>query len=258
MNIDTQLEINPDSLQLNIPEIEYRQQDENKVTLNPKTKRVFGIGISRNEIRNKMGERWEEVKDDLVTKPAFGVQDPDIDLNKYILWRYLTDTHHRVRGSRGLKYTLHQMLDRFDLQLTAETYDRLPNSHRQELENFLQADLRVRKLTINNCTSEIPARYRTIESFARVLLTLTIPYLLVGIGVFTVLGQPKSSLPGGSTFLGVGIVVIVGILLELIGIIAWMLVMRLLIPVSYLRYFLPRLPMRGITKRLADLFLPVP
>jgi hypothetical protein len=257
MNIEIKLEINPDSLALMIPKTEYHQQDENKVTLNPKTKRVFGIGISRNEIQNKMGERWEDVKDDLVTKPAFSVQDPDIDLDKYILWRYLTDTHHRVRGSRGLKYTIHQMTDRFDLQLTADSYERLPRKHRQELENFLQADLRVRKLTINGKTSEIPARYRSIESFARVLLTLTIPYLLVGLGVFTVLGQPKSSLPGGSTFLGVGIVVLIGILLEIFGVIAWMLVMRLLVPASYLRYFLHRLPMRGLTRRFADLFLPV-
>jgi hypothetical protein len=196
MIIEMQLSITPQYLQLTIPQANHSQRTPNIIAISPKRKRIFGFGLSKEAVRQRLGERWDEIKDDLIFKHAFNQVEPDLELEKYVLWRSITNAHRQVREGRGLQRMFHQAVDRFDVRLDIEGYERFALERRQALEYFLQSDLRARKLVINSRPVEISPRLRTTEAWVRVLFTLTIPYLLIGAGVFIVIGLPESSLPG--------------------------------------------------------------
>jgi hypothetical protein len=154
-----------------------------------------------------------------------------------------------------LKKLIYQVLDRFDIDLRIDGYERFTPERRQALESFLQSDLRARKLVINGSRVDSPPALRSLEAWVRILFTLTVPYLFIGAAVFIALGLPESSLPGGSKWVALGLILLLGGGVELLGIAAWMVVMRRFLPTGYLRYFLPRLPMQSLTRRLANFLL---
>lgn len=258
MIIEVHLQVTSQRLRLSIPQVGYEAEFPNMITLNPKTKRILGFAESQADTRQRLGERWEALEGELEFRPALGVEEADVELDKYVLWRFVSEAHQQARQSQGLRRFLHQMVDRFDVQLDIEGYERFSPERRQALEYFLQSELRARKLTINGKSLEIAPATRNLEAWLRVSLTLTLPYVLIGMGFFIAFSLPERNLPGGSLILTLAGVLVLGLAVETLGKAVWMVVMRRLAPVSYVRYFLPRLTMQGVTRWLAGWLLREP
>ena len=250
MIIEYNLTVDPQTLKLSIPQATFSREVPNIVVINPETRRVYGIGDTKAEVKERLGERWQDAKDQLKFLQSFADVEADPEIDKYVIYRFMMDAHKQVRQSSGFRYLLHRLQDRFDFNLNIPNFDEFPTQRQKSLVNFMQADLRAQFVIINQKHREIPLKLRRFETFGRLFFTLLLPYLIIAGGIMAVL-----SLPGRNLIVTMGLVLLIGLALEVLGKTTWMLVMRRFLPVDYLRYFLPRLPLPAVTNRLAGVFL---
>lgn len=250
MIIEYNLSVTPENLHLSIPQADYTLDVANIIVINPETRRVYGVGDTREVVKERLGDSWEEARHDLKFLQAFADVESDHELDKYVLYRFMTEAHKLVRQTSGFRFLLQRLQDRFDFNLTIPNFDKFTPDRQQSLVNFMQADLRAQFVIINQKNLEIPLKLRNLETYGRLFFTLLLPYLIIAGGVLALIRLPEQNL-----FITMGIVLLLGLTLEVIGKSSWMLVMRRFLPVSYLRHFLPRLPLPGITNRLASFFL---
>ena len=250
MIIEYNLSVNPQTLHLSIPQADYTMEVANIIVLNPQTRRVYGVGDTREVVKERLGDRWQEAKGDLKFLQSFADEEADPELDKYVLYRFMTEAHKQVRQTSGIRFFFQRLQDRFAFNLTISNFDEYSTSRQQALVDFMQADLRAQSVIINQKNRELPLKLRRLETAGRLFFTLLLPYLIIAGGVLAVLSLPERNL-----LITMGLVLLLGLVLEMAGKAAWMLVMRHFLPVSYLRHFLPRLPLPGITNRLANIFL---
>lgn len=250
MIIDFNLSVTPQTLHLSVPQANHEIEIPNIVVLNPVTHKVYGVGDTKDVVKERLGERWQEARKELQFVQAFDMVEADPELDKFILWRFMTDAHKKVRQTAGLRFLLNRLQDRFAFDLSLPNFSAFPPERQQALVNFMQADLRGQSVTINQERLEIPLKLRRLEAFGRLFFTLLVPYLLIAGGVFTALRIPELNL-----FTTLIMVFLLGVAIEMIGKALWMIIMRRFLPVGYLRHFLPRMPMRGFTQRMANFFL---
>ena len=250
MNIQLNLSVSEENLHISIPQANHMVDIPNIIVLNPKTRRVYGIGDSQDDVKERLGENWEEAKNELKFLQAFTKDEADPELDKYIIFRFMTEAHKQVRQTSGLRLNFQRMIDRFLYNLTLPNFGAFSPERQRALVNFIQADLRAHSITINGKNVDIHLKLRRLDATGRLFFTLLLPYLLIAGGVFAAL-----SLPDMNFFTTLLVVFIFGMLLELIGKSLWMLVMRRFLPAHYLRHFIPRLPLPGVTRRIANIIL---
>jgi hypothetical protein len=251
MIIDFNLTVTPQTLHLTVPQADHDIEVLNSVVLNPVTRKVYGVGDAKEVVKERLGERWQEAKNDLKFMEAFAEEEADPELDKFILWRFMTDAHKQVRKSTGFRNLLQRLQDRYNFNLSLPNYAGFSADRQQALVNFLQADLRAQTVLINQNRVDIPLKLRRLETYGRLFFTLLLPYLLIAGGVLAALSRPELNL-----FTTLILVFLLGVAMEMIGKALWMIVMRRFLPASYLRHFLPRLPLPGLTRRMANLLLP--
>lgn len=254
MNYTLHLDITPEKLHASIPGGAYNQELPNIVTVLHDQKRVAALGETKEALRTRVGERWEELKDKLVFRTAFQPEgDPDLD--HYVLFslarKAFKEARKEANPDPAILRVLNLSRNTYDFHLRLPEYEQFDSARQERLRYFTQVELRARRLFINGQSVELPPTERRRELLSRLLLVVLVPYTLLIAGAYIAVRQAQAN----QVITAVAGLVLVGVLLQALGQAIWMLLMRRRLPASYLRYLLPRLPYQVIARRLAGWLL---
>lgn len=254
MNYTFKLRVTPDHLQASLPGEAYNHELPNVVAVFKDKKRVAALGETKDALRKRLGERWDELKDQLLFRPVFQ-PDGDPELDHYVLYslaRTAFRQAHAQAKTNAPRLRL-PLLSRntYDFELDLPEYARFDPSRQERLQYFAQVELRARRLAINGLSVEQPPAARRWELLARILLVVLLPYTILIAGAYVAVRQAQAD----QVITAIAGLVVVGVLLQALGQATWMLLMRRRLALGYLRYLLPRLPYQVIARWLAGKLL---
>jgi hypothetical protein len=252
MVIDFKAIIDTETIQVKVPVAHMDDKLLNLVAYDTEMKIPLEFGVSEAELQRDIPAEWEKVKDITGFETLFAIETPKYDFENFFFEYYRTNIFVKTRRLLRKFGWFFADFDWYDYDLWIQNYKQWPAERCQKFEYMLQINQKARKLSINGAPREIPLWRRRLEKWIRWLLTGCCPAVLF-IGLLFVwgiiAGIDEKWLP---LFV---IIIILPLLAWFVGTVVWMISMRKLVPVSYLRLFVPEFTLQYVTEKLAAVLL---
>lgn len=234
--------ISPDCLRIQVPGADYDEEIPNLVAYDLETRLPVAFGVSRETMASDNPDYLQAMQGRIGFTALFTPQPPPEHLEAAVI-EYYQALASDQKGPRWLK--LAPLLNWYALTFVILDYDAWPAQRRENFEYGLQARQRAAQLKINGRELAIPSWKRRLEFWLRLLLTDALP---IGSMAWVLSWIAASDNPA----ILIPALFIVPLLAAVLGIAAWMLSVRSLLPANYLRYVArPRSFFHGVWDWLA-------